>query len=490
MNTCTGICLKKPIAVKRSASFFYEKLLTLTLRNTVSFICGKKQKGCANMLMKIGDVTNKLGISHRSLHYWENVGILQSTRGENNYRYYDEENIRKIKQIVLLRKLRLSIPSIQEIYFSDELSKLIAVFSEHLDATVKEAEQLNALSIILQQLLNILKDKQDINCVYNYLNTMHSTESDQLKEALKTVLTGSVREIAIESPPEPVVDMTDVDLTLESMTAEDIHAVTEVIKQCYAETEDTDKLINAFEFEHQLEIPDCAWCYKIMQNAECVGTVTLSYVGMEAMLIRSLAYMDPDNNVYIFELLKKKHPDILCWNILFPNEDQRQISLITDDYEGKRKQFRDDNNFKFYTAAGGDHYIKLMRPHDEIYNSSRYRFALLDGSMDGVAFRFFGANKLDFYDGRLTQCRITDVNFCEAFIYDTWMDKTRVYDTQIADSAFRYVIFDQSEFSGSSFRNCVLKNCDLTGMTIDGIDVEEALAFYEKRKGRNKNKLG
>jgi len=35
------------------------------------------------MLMKIGDVVSKFGISHRSLHYWENAGILQSFRGEN-----------------------------------------------------------------------------------------------------------------------------------------------------------------------------------------------------------------------------------------------------------------------------------------------------------------------------------------------------------------------------------------------------------------------
>ena len=70
------------------------------------------------MLMKIGDVTTKFGISHRALHYWESAGILKSTRGENDYRYYDEENMQKIRQIVILRKLRLSIPSIQVIFSS------------------------------------------------------------------------------------------------------------------------------------------------------------------------------------------------------------------------------------------------------------------------------------------------------------------------------------------------------------------------------------
>ncbi len=28
------------------------------------------------MLMKIGDITKKLGVSHRSLHYWEDRGII------------------------------------------------------------------------------------------------------------------------------------------------------------------------------------------------------------------------------------------------------------------------------------------------------------------------------------------------------------------------------------------------------------------------------
>jgi len=156
--------------------------------------------------MKIGDVTNIFGISHRSLHYWESVGILRSTRAENDYHYYDEENLLKIKQIVLLRKLRLSIPSIQEIFTSEKLSKIISVFTEHLDETKKETEQLNALGIVLRQLLNMLKDRQDMDSVYKYLDTTHSNESDKLKAALKTVMSEPVKEIAAETPPELIVE--------------------------------------------------------------------------------------------------------------------------------------------------------------------------------------------------------------------------------------------------------------------------------------------
>ena len=33
---------------------------------------------------------------------------------------------------------------------------------------------------------------------------------------------------------------------------------------------------------------------------------------------------------------------------------------------------------------------------------------------------------------------------------------------------------------GGSFAVCKVENCDIPGMTIDGIDVKEALEFYRK----------
>lgn len=432
------------------------------------------------MHMKIGDVTNKFGISHRSLHYWENVGILKSTRAENDYRYYDETNLLKIKQIVLLRKLRFSIPSIQEIFTSDELSKIITVFTNHMEETKKEAEQLNALGIILRHLLNMLKDRQSMESIYKYLDTTHSAETEELKTALKTVLSEQENEITIETPPEAIIDMSDINLSLELMTENEIPEVTEVIKRCYSNTENFDKLIDYWDFRG-FNMPGCRWFYKIMQCGKCVGAVNLAYVGMEAMLIRSLAYMEPENNIYLFELLKKKHPQIECWMIRnAPDNDEfRGIEDFNYDFEEKKQRFWEDNGFTFYTSARYNQYIKMFRPHDEVYNSSRYRFALLDNSMDGVAFRFFGAAKLDWYDGAMVGWRVTDCNFSEALIYDTWMGNSKLYDSGLSDSEFNYIEFDRSTFNGGSFKDCKIESCNISGMTIDGINVAEALKYYK-----------
>lgn len=433
------------------------------------------------MLIKIGDVAEKFSISHRSLHYWENAGILESSRAENDYRYYDEENMNKIKQIVLLRKLGLSIPSIQEIFASQELSKVIAVFTSHLNETRKKTEYLQALGTILRQLLNMIKDRQDIDSVYKYLDTTHSAESEELKTALKTVMSASVKEIVMETPPEIIVDLTGVDIYLEQMTQKDLPEVTRVIKQCYANTKEMDKLLSFFDYQYHLNMPDIAFPYKIMQHNECIGAVNLIYAGMEAFIIRELAYSDSDNNIYLFELLKQKHPEILCWNIYFPNDTNDKEDFCYD-WEGKKIQFAEDNGFAFYTNSRWNRYIKMLKPHDEVYNNSRYRFALLDGSMDGVSFRFFGADRLDFYDGKMTDWHITDCNFGNAFIYTSYMGNSRFYENTISNSDFRYTDFAESAFKNSIFKDCKFTDCDICGMTIDGINVEEALEYYKNKR--------
>jgi len=434
------------------------------------------------MLMKIGDVTGKFGISHRSLHYWESVGILKSSRADNDYRYYDEQNLLKIKQIVLLRKLRLSIPSIQEIFTSDKLSKIIAVFADHLDDTKRESEQLNALGVILRQLLNMLKDRQDMDSVYKYLDTAHCAETEELKAALKTVLSEPAKEIAVEAPPEPIVDMTGVDLSLEFLTEQDIPEVTEVVRRCYANTEEIDHVLRNYNFLYDFNEPGCRWWYKIVQDGQYVGAVSLEYIGMEAMLIRSLAYTEPDSNIYLFELLKQKHPEVMCWNLYYPQDNENNMEHYCYDFEGKKRQFGDDNGFTFYTPAIWNRYIKMIKPHDEVYNSSRYRFALFDNSMDGVSFRFFGADRLDFYDGKLTNCRMSYLDFSNAIIYDSWIGNGQFYDNVFANCKFHYNGFDGSEFIGGNFKDCKMIDCDLTGMTIDGVDVTEALEYYKSRK--------
>ncbi|MCL2512317.1 MAG: MerR family transcriptional regulator [Oscillospiraceae bacterium] len=437
-----------------------------------------------NSLMKIGDATSKFGISHRSLHYWESAGILKSSRAENDYRYYDEENLLKIKQIVLLRKLRLSIPSIQEIFASDELSKVIAVFTGHLDETKKETEQLNALGVVLKQLLNMLSDRQNIDSVCKYLDTAHDIETEELKAALKTVLAEPVKELAVEAPPEPVLDMTGVDLSLELMNGRDVPEVTEVVRRCYSNTEDIDKLLDYFNFARDFNMPGCRWWYKIMRRGACIGAVNLAFTGMASMLVRNIAYMEPDNNIYIFELLKQKYPDVLCWLMFDAGDEISEYSY--PDRESKKARFCGDNEFTFYTDANRrNQFIKMMKPHDEVYNGSKYRFALgLDeaNNLSDMSWLRCAMGNADWYDNYMGGWRITDCFFGDALIYDTGLERSKFYKNYMAGCDFRYNNLENSTFTGGNLKNCKIMACDISGLTIDGVNVMDALEFYKMNR--------
>ena len=256
---------------------------------------------------------------------------------------------------------------------SNELSKVISVFTAHLDETKKDKEQLDALGVVLRQLLNMLKDRQSMESVYGYLDKTHDTESTELNTALKTILSEPLREITTEALSDPVIDMTGIDLSLESLTKQDIPEIKNVIKRCYTGTRDIDKRLGIEDFNY--------------------------------------------------------------------------------DWEYKKQRFWEDNGFTFYTDARYNQYIKMMKPHDEVYNSCRYRFALLDDSMNNVSFRFFGLAGLDFYDGAMPNWRVTDCYFAHALIYDSTMAHSRfsilewttvTFVMQFSIEAFLHIVASRS----------------------------------------------
>ncbi len=66
-------------------------------------------------VMKIGELAKKTGISIRTLHYYDEIGLLSpSHRTEVGHRLYSEEDIIRLQQIVSLRQLRFSLKEIRE----------------------------------------------------------------------------------------------------------------------------------------------------------------------------------------------------------------------------------------------------------------------------------------------------------------------------------------------------------------------------------------
>lgn len=87
-----------------------------------------------NELVKIRDMTVKYGLSARTLRYYEDMGLIKSTRSPDYaYRMYDEENIKRLEQILILRKLNISIKDIQRIFHTSGSEIVLEVLGKKVD---------------------------------------------------------------------------------------------------------------------------------------------------------------------------------------------------------------------------------------------------------------------------------------------------------------------------------------------------------------------
>ena len=100
-------------------------------------------------LIKIREISAKYDISARTLRYYEDMGLLNSTRSSDYaYRLYDSQNIRRLEQILILRKLNISIKDIQRIFRSpgtDVVLKVLEKKAAHIDSEVALLQDLREI---------------------------------------------------------------------------------------------------------------------------------------------------------------------------------------------------------------------------------------------------------------------------------------------------------------------------------------------------------
>ncbi|MBI1772404.1 MAG: MerR family transcriptional regulator, partial [Burkholderiales bacterium] len=65
------------------------------------------------MLLKIGELASRTGLTIRTLHHYDKIGLLKpSARSEAGYRLYDRSDIKRLHHIQALRRLDLSLAEV------------------------------------------------------------------------------------------------------------------------------------------------------------------------------------------------------------------------------------------------------------------------------------------------------------------------------------------------------------------------------------------
>ena len=106
-------------------------------------------------LIRINEVVEMFGVSSRTLRYYEEKGLLWSQHPEHKaQRYYDDEALERLKQIIVLRKLQIPIKDIVVIFESESMSLLIQSFVDKLDALDVEITALSELRRLVDDFLH------------------------------------------------------------------------------------------------------------------------------------------------------------------------------------------------------------------------------------------------------------------------------------------------------------------------------------------------
>ena len=145
-------------------------------------------------MLTVTDVSRSLGLSTRMLRYYEEQGLIESGRAEGYaYRMYDQEAVRRLRQVIVLRRLRIPLREVKLILDDPSAQWAIYVFQQKLSELGTELESLGALREVIGELLGSLKSRywlpagdvlldEDISAVLPALTNSYELEKERARK--------------------------------------------------------------------------------------------------------------------------------------------------------------------------------------------------------------------------------------------------------------------------------------------------------------------
>lgn len=150
-------------------------------------------------LMTISEVGEGLGISARMLRYYEKEGMVESMRRENYaYRVYDEDAVRRIRQIILLRKLQIPLKKIRVIMDGNR-QEAVRVVKEQMADAERDMASMQTIKAALGRLWELLQ-REDLSAERGWESAIEDmaellpTEKHQLKGSTGSPILASEKE--------------------------------------------------------------------------------------------------------------------------------------------------------------------------------------------------------------------------------------------------------------------------------------------------------
>lgn len=114
--------------------------------------------------MLIKEVCKECSLTKKAIEYYEKQGLVSPKINENGYRNYGSEDISKLNEIYVLRKLGLGIDAIKDVLSSINKSATLSKYKYLIELKIEKAA-------LQQECLEHLIANYDINEEINYIET-------------------------------------------------------------------------------------------------------------------------------------------------------------------------------------------------------------------------------------------------------------------------------------------------------------------------------
>lgn len=105
----------------------------------------------------VKQLSSLAGITIRTLHHYDQIGLLKPTAvGENGYRYYGDEALYRLQQILFYRYLDMPLDEIKRILGRRDFDVLSAL-TEHRSSLEAEMRRVRCLISTIDETINHLK---------------------------------------------------------------------------------------------------------------------------------------------------------------------------------------------------------------------------------------------------------------------------------------------------------------------------------------------
>ena len=113
--------------------------------------------------MKIKEVSEIVGVSKRTLQYYDDINLVKARRLKNNHREYDESHLDILWRVLFLKEVGLKLGEIKGIIAGEDMEASLLERIKTLDENIESLRQKKKLILGILEKGILPKDDQRIN---------------------------------------------------------------------------------------------------------------------------------------------------------------------------------------------------------------------------------------------------------------------------------------------------------------------------------------